>query len=250
MKEGGRIYFASDLHLGAPDPVSSAEREKRFIRWLDHIQEDLEALYLLGDVFDMWFEYKQVVPKGHVRLLGRLAEIADRGVPIHYFTGNHDMWIFNYLPDEIGMTLHRDPIEVDLKGKRFLLGHGDGLGPGDRGYKFMKRVFRNRISQWFYRWIHPDLGLPLAHFFSGTSRQAGEKGYLGEANEWLVQYCKQKLEERSFDYFIFGHRHLPLDIELNDGPSSSRYINLGDWMSYNSYARFDGEELELRYFDP
>lgn len=249
MKKEGRIYFASDLHLGAPDEASSFERERRFIRWLDWIKEDAEALYLLGDIFDMWFEYKHVVPKGHVRLLGRLAEMADEGIPIHYFTGNHDMWIFDYLPKEIGMTLHRDPIERELKGKRFLLGHGDGLGPGDKGYKFMKRVFRSRIAQWFYKWIHPDPGLSLAHFFSGTSRQASEEGYLGDENEWLVQYCKESLQEKHYDYFIFGHRHLALDISLDKSEDPPRYINLGDWIEWNSYACFDGERLDLKRFE-
>ncbi len=248
MNDDGRIYFASDLHLGAPDQESSHAREKRFIRWLDSIQTDAESLYLLGDVFDMWFEYGQAVPKGHIRSLGKLAEMADRGLPIHLFTGNHDMWIFQYLPNEIGMKLHRDPIRVDLKGRRFLLGHGDGLGPGDRGYKFMKRIFRNRLSQWIYRWIHPDIGLPLAHFFSKTSREAGEEEYLGEENEWLVQYCRKVLQEERIDFFIFGHRHLPLDIPLKEGEDTPRYINLGDWIHHDSYAVFDGERLELKYF--
>jgi UDP-2,3-diacylglucosamine hydrolase len=249
VKQGKRIYFASDLHLGVPDERSSLEREKRFVRWLDHIRDDLEALYLLGDVFDMWFEYGQVIPKGHVRLLGRLAELADSGVPIHYFTGNHDMWVYDYLPNEIGMTLHRDPIRTDLKGKRFLLGHGDGLGPGDKGYKAMKRVFRSRAAQWLYRWIHPDAGLSLAHFFSGTSRRAGEEEFLGEEEEWLVQYCKAVLEKEEIDYFIFGHRHLALDIPLNNGKAPPRYINLGEWLTLNSYAVFDGERLELKRFE-
>ncbi len=249
MKGNGKIYFASDLHLGAPDVKSSSDREKRFVRWIDACRPDMEELYLLGDIFDMWFEYKKVAPKGFIRLLGRLAELADEGIPIHYFTGNHDMWVFEHLPREVGMTLYRDPLRTELKGKRFLLGHGDGLGPGDRGYKFIKSVFRNRVSQWLYRWIHPDIGLPIAHYFSKTSREAGEEEYLGEADEWLVQYCKSVLAEQHFDYFIFGHRHLPLDIPLKGTKGSARYINLGDWLHYNSYARFDGEELTLEYFE-
>ncbi len=249
MSSNSAIYFASDLHLGAPDPSRSLEREKRFIRWLDRIAADAEALYLLGDVFDMWFEYGKVVPRGHVRLLGRLAEMADNGLPIHFFTGNHDMWVSDYLPKEIGATLHRDPIRADLKGKRFLLGHGDGLGPGDRGYKFLKKVFRSPISRWIYRWTHPDIGLPIAHYFSKTSREAGEEQYLGEEQEWLVQYCYEVLREEPIDFFIFGHRHLPLDISLGKGSDAPRYINLGDWLQHNSYARFDGDHLELKTFE-
>jgi UDP-2,3-diacylglucosamine hydrolase len=245
----GRIYFASDLHLGAPDPASSTEREKRFVRWLDSIRADAEALYLLGDVFDMWFEYGKVIPKGHVRLLGKLAEMADEGLPIHYFTGNHDMWVFDHLPDEIGMKLHRDPLRTEIKGKRFLLGHGDGLGPGDKGYKFIKKVFRNPVSQWLYRWIHPDVGLPIANYFSKTSREAGNEGYLGEEREWLVQYCKGVLREEAFDYFIFGHRHLPLDIPLGESEGAPRYINLGDWIQHDTYAVFDGEGMELKRYE-
>lgn len=209
----------------------------------------MEELYLLGDIFDMWFEYKKVVPKGYIRLLGRLAELADEGISIHYFTGNHDMWVFDHLPREIGMSLHRDPIQVDLKGKRFFLGHGDGLGPGDQGYKFIKSVFRNQMSQWLYRWIHPDVGLSIAHYFSKTSREAGKEQYLGEEKEMLLQYCKGALDKEQIDYFIFGHRHLPLDISLQGREGNGRYINLGDWLRYNSYASFDGENLKLEYFE-
>lgn len=247
---GKRIYFASDLHLGAPGKVDSAERERLFVRWLDEIEPDLEALYLLGDIFDMWFEYKKAVPKGYVRLLGRLAKLADQGIPIHYFTGNHDMWVFDHLPKEIGMHLHRDPIRTELKGKRFLIGHGDGLGPGDKNYKRLKRIFRDRTCQWLFRWVHPDLGLRVAEYFSSLGREGDAPEYLGADREWLLQYCKEVLQEERIDRFVFGHRHIPLDIPLEEGEDPPRYINLGDWIRHFSYAVLDEEKMELRQFSP
>ncbi len=248
MSEPSKIYFASDLHLGAPNKTKSREREELFIQWLNVIEKDAAALYLVGDVFDFWFEYGTVVPKGHVRLLGKLAALSDSGVEIHYFTGNHDIWTFGYLAEEIGMTVHYNPIEREWNGKRFFIGHGDGLGPGDYGYKRLKKLFQSRLCQWMFKWIHPDIGIRIASFFSNHSRDNQpefERNYLGDENEWLVQYSKRKLEQEHFDYFIFGHRHLALDIELNE---NSRYINLGDWIRFTSYAVFDGQDLRLDYF--
>lgn len=245
LPDGKRIYFASDFHLGAPDYASSLKREKHVVRWLKEVAQDAEEIFLVGDIFDFWFEYAKAVPRGHTRLLGTLAELTDAGLPIHVFTGNHDMWIFDYLPQETGVQLHREPIERTWNGKRFLIGHGDGLGPGDRGYKIIKKVFRNPACQWLFARFHPNFGIRLADFWSRTSRKAGEekdKTFLGEDGEWLVQYCREVLEKEHFDYFIFGHRHLPLDIQV---ASDARYINLGDWITHFTYGKFDGEKMEL-----
>lgn len=242
-----KIYFASDLHLGVPNKSKSLEREKLFVKWLDEIKKDATALYLVGDIFDFWFEYKKAVPKGYIRLLGKLAELSDSGIPIHFFTGNHDMWVFDYLEKEISITIHRKPLVTTLNNKRFFIGHGDGLGPKDYGYKFIKRIFANKLCQWLFEKVHPNIGISIAEFWSKKSRIAnGEKDetFHGD-NEWLTQFCKEKLKTTTIDFFIFGHRHLPLNIDLNQ---NSKYINLGEWVNYRSYAVFDGESLELKYF--
>lgn len=241
-----KIYFVSDLHLGAPNKTESLVREKRFVEWLDTIKQDATELFIVGDLFDFWFEYKQAVPRGYVRVLGKLAEIADSGIPITLFTGNHDMWIFDYLPTEIGAKLYREPITRTWHGKTFYIGHGDGLGPGDHGYKIIKKVFANKLCQWLFARLHPNFGIWLADYFSKTSRAktgGDDAKFLGEENEWLVQYAKGVLKEQPIDYFVFGHRHLPLDITV--GPKS-RYINLGDWLAYYTFAVFDGTNLELK----
>ena len=245
MSERSNIYFASDFHLGAPNRDSSLKRERRLVGFLDSCVDDASEIFLVGDLFDFWFEYAKVVPRGYVRLLGKMAEISDKGIPLHVFTGNHDMWIFDYLPSETGATLHRSPIVREWNGKRFMIGHGDGLGPGDHGYKFLKRVFSNPLSKWLFARLHPNFGISLAEYWSRKSRLhtgGSDAVFLGEENEWLVQYCRQVLEKEDVDYFIFGHRHLPMDITLS---SCSRYINLGDWITHFTYARFDGATLEL-----
>ena len=256
LPTGKKIYFISDFHLGVPDYASSLEREKKIVRWLDFIKADAAELFLMGDVFDYWFEYKNTVPKGYVRLLGKLAELADSGIKIHYFTGNHDMWVFDYLPHEIGMTIYREPIQREYNGKKFYLGHGDGLGPGDHGYKFIKKVFANKFSQWLFARIHPNFGIWLMKYFSKTSRVAtgnADEKFLGEDKEWLVIYCKEVLKKEHFDYFIFGHRHLPLDIDLttsiSKGEGESRYINLGEWINHQLYAVFDGVVVEVKKYE-
>ena len=244
-----KIYFASDFHLGVLDHKASLVREKRVVAWLESIKHDASDIYLVGDVFDFWFEYKSTVPKGFVRLLGKLAELSDSGINIHFFTGNHDMWAFDYLTEEIGAMMYREPIEIDLSGKKMMIGHGDGLGPADHGYKFIKKVFANKLCQWLFARLHPNLSFGVAHYFSKKSRIAtgtSDEKFLGNENEWLVLYCKEVLKKRHIDYFIFGHRHLPLDIQLND---KSRYINLGEWIHYNTYAVFNGEKLELKKFE-
>ncbi len=241
-----KIYFASDFHLGAPNEEISLKREKLLVKWLDEIKTDAEVIYLVGDLFDFWFEYDTAVPRGFTRFLGKLAELSDAGIPIHIFTGNHDMWMFGYLEKELNITLHREPINREYTGKKFFIGHGDGLGPGDHGFKVIKKVFANKMSQWMFAKLHPDWGIKLAQFWSGKSRGNNEdEKYLGEDGEWLVQFAKEKLKTEHYDYFIFGHRHLPLYMDVGN---DSFYINLGDWISHNTYAVFDGEKLELKKY--
>jgi len=257
MQQGKKIYFASDFHLGVPDYASSLEREKKIVRWLDSIKHYAEEIYLLGDVFDFWFEYKRAVPRGYVRLLGKIAELTDSGIPVHWFTGNHDMWIFDYVPKELNVIMHRSPIQKEYNGKKFYIAHGDGLGPGDHGYKFIKKIFASRVCQWLFARIHPNTGIRFANYWSGKSRIATgnyEEKYLGDEKEFLVMYSKEMLSKEHFDYLIFGHRHLPLDVSLTPNPSpkergTPRYINLGDWVKYFTYAVFDGNDLSLLKFE-
>jgi UDP-2,3-diacylglucosamine hydrolase len=249
LPDNKKIYFASDFHLGVPTPQKSLEREKKIVRWLDSISGDAAEIYLVGDIFDFWFEYKHAVPKGYVRLLGKLAEISDKGIPIHIFTGNHDMWIFDYLPKEIGATLYREPIIKTINNKKLYIGHGDGLGPGDYGYKFIKKVFANKFCQWAFARLHPNFGIGLANYFSRKSRKVNavnDLKFLGEENEWLAVYCKEYLQKEHIDFFIFGHRHLPLEIKVGE---NSVYYNLGEWINHFTYAVFDGNNIELKKFN-
>lgn len=241
------IYFLSDFHLGVPTHEASLIREKKIVAFLDSIKNQTSELYLLGDAFDFWFEYKHAVPKGHIRLLGKLAEFTDAGIPVHYFTGNHDMWMFDYLPKETGLILYRQPIKRTINEKSFFIGHGDGLGPGDHGYKFIKKVFANKLSQWLFARFHPNFGISLANFWSRRSRVATgttDYKYLGDDKEFLVQFILEKQKTEHIDYYIFGHRHLPIDINVGN----SKYINLGDWVKYFSYAVWNGQNLELKYY--
>lgn len=249
LPAGKKIYFASDLHLGVPSYEKSLAREKHFVKWLDEVKQDASEIFILGDLFDFWFEYKKAVPRGFVRVMGKLAEITDSGIPIHFFTGNHDMWVFDYLPKETGIKLYRHPQQREWNGKKFYLAHGDGLGPGDHGYKFIKKVFANRFLQWAFARLHPNMGIGLADYFSRSSRaKTGDDDavFLGNDKEWLVIYSKEILQKEHFDFFIFGHRHLPLDIDLKN--AGARYINLGDWINYFTYAVFDGSTLQLKEY--
>ena len=244
-----KIYFASDFHLGVPTHAESLEREKKIISWLDDIKEDAKSIYLLGDIFDFWFEYKAVVPKGFVRLLGKLAELSDNETDIFLIKGNHDLWMHDYLPKEVGVQIIENKTILSENGKKIFLAHGDGLGPGDFGYKMIKKIFTNKMCQWLFTRLHPNFGLGIAHFWSKRSRIANNKNpeqFLGEEKEWLVSYCKEKQKENPVDYYIFGHRHLPLEIEID---TKAKYINLGDWVHHNSYAVFDGENLILEYLN-
>ncbi|WP_282132960.1 UDP-2,3-diacylglucosamine diphosphatase [Cellulophaga baltica] len=250
VPEGKKVYFASDNHLGAPTMKHSYPREKKFVAWLDEIKTDAAAIFLLGDMFDFWMEYKTVVPKGFTRTLGKLAEIADSGIPIYYFVGNHDLWMNGYFEEELGIPVFHSPQQFTFNDTSFFIGHGDGLGPGDKGYKRMKKVFTNPFSKWLFRWLHPDLGVRLAQYLSVKNKLISgddDAKFLGEEKEWLVQYAKRKLEQDHYDYFVFGHRHLPLDITLAD---KSKYINLGDWIGYYTYGVFDGKEMILKTYSP
>lgn len=244
---GKKVYFLSDFHLGVPDHASSLAREKRIVSFLDHAKKDAAMIFVVGDLFDFWFEYRTVVPKGYVRILGKLAELTDNQIPVHFFVGNHDMWMSGYFEKELNIPVFFNCQTYEFNGKKFLVGHGDGLGPGDHGYKFIKKVFRNPICQFLFGMLPPFFGISLANFFSKRSRimtGSNDEKFLGEEKEWLVVYAKDKLKEEHFDFFVFGHRHLPIDFQLNE---RSRYINLGDWIKYYSYAEFDGSQLLLKY---
>ncbi len=248
IPEGKKVYFSSDNHLGAPTMKQSYPREKKFVAWLDTIKDDAAAIFLLGDLFDFWIDYKTVVPKGFTRTLGKLAELSDAGIPIYFFVGNHDLWMNGYFEEELNIPVFHEPQQFTINNTSFFIGHGDGLGPGDKGYKRMKKVFTNPIAKWFFRWLHPDIGVKLAQHLSVKNKLiSGDDDaiFLGEENEWLVQYAKRKLETKHYDYFVFGHRHLPLTIELNE---KAKYINLGDWVSYYTYGVFDGKKLELKEY--
>lgn len=247
-----KIYFVSDFHLGIPNHDSSLQREKLFVNWLDEVKKDASAIYLMGDIFDFWFEYKTVVPKGFVRLLGKLAEITDAGIPVHLFRGNHDVWAFNYLQKEVGIQLHRKPEIHDFNGKIFYLAHGDGLGPGDNGYKFLKKVFELKLNQWLFRWIHPEWGTRLGLYFSRRSRianiikEGGKENTNGFEKEMLYHYAKGIFQNNpAIDYFIFGHRHLPVIKPLND---KAQVVVLGDWITNFTFAVFDGREVSLQFY--
>ena len=245
LETGKKVYFLSDFHLGAPNDTESRKREDRLVRFLQHARKDAGIIFIVGDIFDFWFEYKTVVPKGFVRILGTLAQMADEGIQLHIFTGNHDLWMQDYLSKELNAKLYFEPQQFTIQNTQFLIGHGDGLGPGDKGYKRLKKVFTNPICQWLFRWLHPDAGIQLANYFSRKSRAKtgnADEIFLGEDKEWLILYTKEKAKTMSVDYFIFGHRHYAIDFKINE---KSRYINLGDWIRLNTYAVFDGTALQL-----
>lgn len=252
LRKGSKVYFSSDYHLGVPSAEKSLEREKLIIRWLESIEHDAQMIFLVGDIFDFWFEYGHVVPKGFVRILGKLAMLSDKGIELVIFTGNHDMWMFGYLTAELGAVIYRKPVAFTFRGDQettILIGHGDGLGPGDRFYKMLKHIFSNSFFQMLFRITHPDIGMWIASQWSKRSRIAnikkGEERFMGEDKEWLLQYCREVETEQHYDFYIFGHRHLPLDLRVG---KTSRYINLGEWVTQQTYAEFDGVDLSLRTF--
>ncbi len=249
MNNNKNIYFASDAHFGLPDPAESILRERFFVKWLESIKEDARELYLLGDIFDFWFEYKRVVPRGYTRVLGKIAGLTESGIPVHFFTGNHDTWVFDYLPAETGMTIHKEPGSAEIEGKKFYLAHGDGLDENDKGTLLLKRIFTNRPLQRIFSWLHPNFAIWFAHKWSHNSRYSKEQiiPYRGHDKEEHVIFANRMLEKEHFDYFVFGHRHIPFDVPLKNG--SSRCINLGDWLWHFSYGVFDGKKMEIKKFD-
>ncbi|MBO9633926.1 MAG: UDP-2,3-diacylglucosamine diphosphatase [Chitinophagaceae bacterium] len=241
-----KVYFLSDFHLGAPNSAKSLEREKMIVAFLEEIRPTAGAIFIVGDMFDFWYEYRTVVPKGYVRLLGKLAELTDAGIPIYFFVGNHDMWMTDYFQKELNIPVYFEPKEFEFNGKQFLIGHGDGLGPGDHGYKMLKKIFRNPVCRWLFGILPPYIGMGIANYSSRRSRAVtgqNDAKFYGEEGEWLITYSKEELKKKFYDYLVFGHRHLPIDYTLNDG--KSRYINLGDWIRYFTYAVFDGKEMHL-----
>jgi UDP-2,3-diacylglucosamine hydrolase len=249
LKEKEKIYFASDFHLGAPDNMSSRERELQIICWLKSIKKDAAAILLVGDIFDFWFEYPQVIPKGFIRFQSQLVELREDGVPIYFFHGNHDMWMFDYFPSEFDIPVYSDNLVLTTQAHQLFVGHGDGLGPGDRMYKILKRVFRSKIGQWGFKWLHPNIGMGIANYWSSKSRISSTKkdeGFSGD-EEWLFQYAKQVEKTDHHDYYIFGHRHLPLEMALSD---SSKYINLGEWVNAKTYGEYSlNEGMKLKKWE-
>ncbi len=244
-------YFASDFHLGAPNYKSSRAREAKLVAWLDFIKQDAAAVFLMGDVFDFWFEYSTVVPKGYIRILGKLAELSDAGIKLYFFKGNHDMWVFDYFEKELNATIISDELILDLNGKHFFLHHGDGLGEGDNAYKLLKNFFRSKFCQWLFARLHPNFGVGIANYWSQKSRISGNKKqeHLQRSYEekWLALYYKElKQKFGVVDYVIMGHRHFPIRLDIED----AKYINLGEWVNFTSYAVFDGIDMQLKSFEP
>ncbi len=244
-----KTFFISDAHLGTPNHEESLIREKLLVKWLEQVRHQAKEIYIVGDLFDFWFEYSRVIPKGFVRILGKLAELSDAGVPIHFLTGNHDVWMKGYFEKELKIPVYHNPVVRIIEGKKFYIAHGDGLGPGDYGYKLLKIIFRNPFCRWLFKWLHPDIGIMIADFWSKRSRYVSAEGQIepfeGEDKEWLILYSRSLLEKEHYDYLIFGHRHLALDIPLND---KSRFINLGDWLTCFTYAEFDGETFMIKRY--
>ncbi|HKJ79244.1 MAG TPA: UDP-2,3-diacylglucosamine diphosphatase [Prolixibacteraceae bacterium] len=247
MSASKKTYFVSDVHLGAPAFKNNHERELLFARWLDDIKPHAGALYLMGDIFDFWYEYNKVVPRGFTRILGRIAGFSDDGIPVHFFTGNHDLWVFDYIPQETGATLHRNELITEISGKKFFLAHGDGIDPDDKGYHFLKKIFTNKGLQWAFSRLHPNLALMLAHKWSKSSRlsKIDFQDEFEVNNEGMYKFAENILQKESIDYFIFGHRHLMLDTEIG---ASGRFILLGDWIKNFSFGVFDGEKFELKQY--
>ena len=243
-------YFASDFHLGAPSYNLSRDRENQVVAWLDFIKDDAAEVFLMGDIFDFWFEYRTVVPKGYIRLLGKLAELSDAGTKLYFFKGNHDMWVFDYFKKELKMHIISDEMEMERNGKKFFLHHGDGVGNGDSGYKLLKKLFRSKVCQWLFARAHPNLGVGLANYWSSKSKLAKRKEMKFEELElnWIKSLeVSLNQKGKKFDYFIMGHRHFPLDVKIAD---NTRYINLGEWINFKTYAVFDGQQLRLEHWKP
>jgi len=242
--EAVKVYFASDFHLGLSAGTNPHVREARVVAWIRKAAEDASEIYLLGDIFDFWWEYKDVVPKGFTRFLGTLSSITDSGIKVHVFTGNHDLWMKEYLAEECGVIIHHRPLLTTIGNERFYLAHGEGLGTLSRGFKFLLGFFHNRFAQWFFTFLHPRIGMTIGHSWSNSSRLAKHVSlpFLGEEKEDLIRHTRHLISEGcDAQYFIYGHRHMPLTFD----ESGRRMIILGDWFSFTSYAVYDGSELRL-----
>ena len=245
-----KIYFAADAHLGNRFLENPLVAEKKLVRWLDHVKKDALAIFFLGDMFDYWYEYKHVVPKGNVRFLGKLAELSDSGIEIHLLIGNHDIWMFDYLPNEIGAIIHQGPLTIDLLGKRFFLAHGDEVGKRTFSFRLLQAMFRNKVCQFFYAGIHPRWTFGFAMQWSLSSRKKGLPSPNADPQKTaghLISFAKAYLQAHPhIDYFIFGHCHIPLDTALSP---VSRLLVAGEWLTHFSYIQWDGNQLSLKCFD-
>lgn len=242
MEKEKKTYFVSDVHLGSPSSEKSFEREKKLVHFLDCKKHKMDQLILLGDIFDFWYEYKYVVPKGYYLLFAKLYELRQLNIDIQFFTGNHDMWAKNYFIDELGIKIHYQEQITNIKGKTFFLAHGDGLGKGDKNYKFIKAIFTSPVSQWIYSRFHPNFAFGLANFFSKKSRSYTSVKAEKVETERLLEFATEKAKNHTFDYFVFGHRHQMMEKKISD---NTWYYNLGDWLVHFSYGVFDGEKFSL-----
>ena len=249
LPEGKKVYFASDFHLGAPNKAASRQREKKIVRWLEHVSQDASHIFLVGDIFDFWYEYAQVVPKGFIRFQGKLAELIDKGIEITFFTGNHDMWMSGYFTEELGIPIYRRPQELYINDLSIHLAHGDGLGPGDHTYKMLKVLFESRVLRWCFSRLHPNFSLWFGHKWSVSNKvkHGLKEEFQSIEHEWLWHYCEEQEAQQHRNYYLFGHRHLVLDIPVKGG--KSRYLNLGEWFEACTYAVCDGNTVELRAFE-
>jgi len=250
LNKSQKVYFVSDFHLGTPDDLSSRKREEKIVRWLSEIEKDAAAVFFVGDIFDFWFEYEKVIPKGFFRFFAKITMMRNKGIPLFFFTGNHDLWMKDYFSEELGIPVFQHPQEIQINQKRFLVGHGDGLGPGDKKYKLLKNFFTSSACKWLFKWVHPDIGIAIAQAWSKNSRITNElkkeDEFKGQEHEWLFQYSKEIESKIHFDYFVFGHRHLPLNLPIN---SSSVYFNLGEWVNQCYYGEFDGMSFQLKQYN-
>ena len=247
-----KTYFVTDAHLGSLVFKDKRENEKKLVHWLESIKNDCEALYMLGDMIDFWFEYKMAVPKGFTRFFGKLAEFTDSGIPVYWFTGNHDIWLFNYVQDELGVTVVKDSLETTIYGKKFLMAHGDGLGDPTLNFRILRAIFHNKVCQSLFGSLHPQIGLTFGMKWAKKSRLKRGEGpevYYGEDKEYLVKYAKKhaaEAGENAPDYYIFGHRHIILDLYIT---KKSRIIILGDWFCLFSYGVLDENGFEILFFE-
>ncbi len=239
-----KTYFISDAHLGLGTKDEERAKESRLIQFLDHIAHDVDQLFIVGDLFDAWFEYRTVIPKGFHRFFAKVSELTDRGVPIHYLAGNHDYWMRDFFRDELGMNTHYEPFDVWIDDKRIYIHHGDGLAANDTGYLILKKLFRSRLNIWLYSWLHPDIGLAFAKSTSKRSRQHTSGKDYGEGDA-MMGFAQEKIDE-GYDIVVMGHRHRPVIRQLGKGT----YINLGDWIEHNTFAELEGGCITLKTWKP